>query len=122
MAQYNSSGAIEQTIICSIALHTQKKSVTKPRLGPILGRVKSPLGGNKESAPERIKNLTDFFKTYTCLILKANLVQFYMLPGGVEYIVLVCKLLSRSFYCIGNYINGTIKLKLYPVFPCCSVL
>ena len=46
MAQYNSNGAyksngaIEQTIICNRAPHKKyKTSVTKPRLGPILGRV-----------------------------------------------------------------------------------
>ena len=40
--QYKSNGAIEQTIICNTTPHTQKKSsVTKSRLGPILGRVKS---------------------------------------------------------------------------------
>ena len=42
MAQYKSNVTIEQTIICNTAPHKQKKtSVTKPRLGPILGRVKS---------------------------------------------------------------------------------
>ena len=43
MAQYKleSNGAIEQTIIYITELNTKNKktSVTRPRLGPILGRV-----------------------------------------------------------------------------------